>query len=199
MNKLFSIIVSWLPLGVAVTLICGIMYVTAQQNYRLNADDPQIQMAEDAAMALGHGLSANTVVGSNKVDMAASLSPFFIVFDQSGQAIASSAVLNGQTPTPPAGVFDYAKQHGQNRFTWQPQPGVRIATVLNYFSSETNGYILAGRSLREAEKRVDDLGAGVLLGWAVTMICALLAKGIARMSWFKNENNQKIKSVAGKK
>ena len=43
---------SWLPLAVAIIIMSGLVYVVAQQNYRLTANDPQIQIAQDIAAAL---------------------------------------------------------------------------------------------------------------------------------------------------
>ena len=42
MNRIRSIVRAWLPLAVAITLLCGLIYVAIQQTYRSNADDPQI-------------------------------------------------------------------------------------------------------------------------------------------------------------
>ena len=50
MNFFVRVFLKWLPLGVAVTLVCALIYATVQQNYRQSANDPQIQMAEDAAL-----------------------------------------------------------------------------------------------------------------------------------------------------
>jgi hypothetical protein len=42
----------WLPLAAAVTMLSGLVYIAVQQNMRIGANDPQIQLAEDAARAL---------------------------------------------------------------------------------------------------------------------------------------------------
>jgi hypothetical protein len=56
-------------------------------------------------------------------------------------------------PTPPAGVFDYLRQHSSDTITWQPQHGVRIAAVLRPVHGPNPGYILTGRSLRLVEEQ----------------------------------------------
>jgi hypothetical protein len=33
------------------------------------------------------------------------------------------------------GALDYARQNGQNRVTWQPEAGVRMATVVVPYNS----------------------------------------------------------------
>jgi hypothetical protein len=51
--------------------------------------------------------------------------------------------------------LDYVKQNGEDRVTWQPEAGVRIAAVIEGYGGAAPGYVLAGRSLREVEIRED--------------------------------------------
>jgi hypothetical protein len=176
---------SWLSLATAITLLVGLIYATVQQVYRTNANDPQIQMAEDAAALLRAGASPESVLPSNSVDLSMSLSPFIIVYDAAGDPVASNATLNGSAPVIPFGSLEYAKANGQNRVTWQPAPGVRIASVVVPISVEDEGYVLAGRSLREVEDRVDQLtlklGLGLLAGLVGTFVLVfILEKFIKR-------------------
>ena len=53
-----QVLKTWLPLAATVTLVCFIVYGTVQQTYRSNANDPQVQMAEDAVSALERGADA---------------------------------------------------------------------------------------------------------------------------------------------
>lgn len=164
-------------LALALTLLCGLIYVTAQQVLRQLANDPQVQMAEDAAAALAEGrvpaTLPDTAALAGKIDMAQSLAPFLIRYDEDLQPVSSTAELDGKTPVPPAGVFEFARIHGENRLTWQPRRGVRSATVLVHYSGRKPGFVLAGRSLREVETRVPALGRLILAGW----IGSLLALG----------------------
>jgi hypothetical protein len=164
----------WLPIAAAITALSGLVYVVAQQTYRQSANDPQIQMAEDAAAQLEAGAQPQTLVGPNKVDMARSLSPFLIIYDDTGSPIASSAQLNGQTPPLPSGVFTDVRKSGEDRITWQPQEGVRSATIITHFTGPDPGFVLSGRSLTEVEKRVDQLTPLLLLGWLATLAGSLL-------------------------
>ncbi len=127
-------------------------------------------MAEDGAVALGSGPTATSVAAAPIVDISRSLSPFVIVFDDNGKPIASSAVLNGATPTIPFGIFQYVRMSGEDRFTWQPENGVRIAAVVVRFSGTSSGFILAGRSLREVEKREDNTLMIVGIGYVLVLI-----------------------------
>lgn len=169
---LIKIFKHWFPIAVAVTLICGIIYVALQQNYRLNLYYPQVQIAEDSAKLLEKGRSVLTVVQTEKVDVRESLAVFTTVYDAKREVVASSAALDGETPTIPSGVFDYVDKHGEDRITWQPQDGVRIATIVTKYNS---GYVLAGRNMREGEMLIEHLGVNMLIGWAITMFATFFA------------------------
>jgi len=161
-----------------VTGLSGLLYAAVQQDLRQSANDPQIQMAEDTAAKLADGQQVQNVVPAEKVDIANSLAPYIIVFDATGKPIASSVQLNGQTPTIPSGVFDYVRQNGEDRITWQPQSGVRSAIVVTQFKGPNSGFVLAGRSLREVEIREDDIMHLILLGWIAILLVTLLATAI---------------------
>jgi hypothetical protein len=161
------------------TAICSMfalaMYATVQHALRSGANDPQLQMTDDAVAQLEQGADAATIVGSHQVDMARSLSPFLIVYDTKGEPVASSAQLNGHTPMPPSGVFRYATEHQQNVFTWQPRRGVRIAAVIQPYAGQHAGFVLAGRSLRVVEDREGATFEMVGLAWLGMMAVVLLA------------------------
>lgn len=150
-----------------VSLISGLIYITVQQSLRLSANDPQIQMSEDSAKLLVNGKMPQQLLVNPIVDLAQSLDPFIIIYSQDGKPVVSSGILNNQIPLPPNGVFSYTKSHTQDRFTWQPQQGVRIAAVITYYPGLHPGFVLAGRSLREVEKREDLLTQQVAVFWLV--------------------------------
>lgn len=144
------------------TFVAGTGHVISQQVLRMSANDPQIQLAEDATQRLNAGEDPAHVVPDRKVDMAASLAPFVTVYDDSGKPVASSANLDGVIRTPPLGVFDYVRTHGEERVTWQPRAGVRIASVV---VRAANGFVVAGRNMREIEIRENNVLKLALLGW----------------------------------
>lgn len=171
---MLSVLRYWIPLSIVITAFCGLTYLTVQQNYRQSANDPQIQMSEDIASTLESGKEVASVIPGNAVDLSKSLAPFIIVFNDAGQPISSNASLVGRIPVPPKGVFTYTKDHGQDRFTWQPRDGVRIAAVVTSYK-QGSGFVLAGRSLREVEKRSYQLLVHVGVVWAVTILSSLLS------------------------
>jgi len=183
----------WLPVGVAVTLLCGLMYTVVQQNYRQSLNDPQIQMAEDGASVIDAGqppvelINGSEPLGYPMIDIERSLKPWTAVYDSQGKVLESNAVLNNAPPRVPQGVLDAAKNNAgkdtdrmyENRVTWQPNAEVRQAVVVVYVPSKQQ-YIVVGRNMREVENREGNLSTMVLLGWVVTMIatfCAALFAG----------------------
>ncbi len=174
MRKYKYILKNWLIVALITTAFCGLVYVTEQQMLRQGANDPQVQMAEDIASALRNGESAASVMPSKSVDLVSSLAPFVILFNDQGTQTASSAQLHGQSPALPGGVLDYARGHGENRLTWQPEPGVRIAAVVTSYKGANPGFVLVGRSMREVEKRIDQIGLLCAITWLVTLGLALI-------------------------
>ena len=152
----------WFIFFVIITGFSGLVYGSVQQVFRQGANDPQIQMAEDTAANLNSGQPVQMDVPTHKVDVAKSLASFVIIYDKDGKVTSSSVQLNGQTPPLPDGVLTAVKDDGEKRFTWQPQDDVRIAAVV---TSYNDGYVLAGRSLREVEIRENKLTLQVAGVW----------------------------------
>lgn len=168
----------WLPLAIASTIVLLTVYAAVQQDMRTGANDPQVELAQDGAAALENGIAPASLIGGARVDMHASLAPFVIVYDESGNVLASSGYLNGQVPVLPKGVFDNA-MNATDRITWQPASTTRIAAIVKHFGGPSasprqavststtaastpsgahmSGFIAAGRNLREIESRENQL------------------------------------------
>jgi hypothetical protein len=170
----------FLPLAALAALCSGLVYVADQQALRQGANDPQVQLAEDAAHALDGGASAGSLVPATRVDVATSLAPFLVIFDASGRVLATDGQLDGQAPVPPAGVLESARAGGSNRVTWQPRPGVRVATVTVAWR---DGTVMAGRSLREVERREDALLLMVAVAWLAMVAVLAAAALVAARLW----------------
>ncbi len=170
MRKATLVLRVWLPLAVAVSGVCALVFGSMQQLLRQAANDPQIQIAEDAAAALDGGSSPGSLVSSTRVDIAHTLAPFLLFYDMNGKPTAGSGLLAGSLPDYPLGALQAARQAGENRVTWQPRPDVRIASVAVPFNA---GYVVAGRSLRETERRVALMQTLAFLAWLVTLAASL--------------------------
>jgi hypothetical protein len=170
-QKIKTIIKVWLPFAVVITACCALAYASVQQAYRQGADDPQMQMAEDAAYVLDHGAAIEDYWSTDEVEMSRSLAPFIIIYSAEGDPVGGSGRLNGGLPEVPIGVLDFARQNGQNRVTWEPAEGVRIASVIVPYS---DGFVLAGRSLREVEVREAQVSMFAGSTWVLALSAAFV-------------------------
>jgi len=177
----WSVFKKWLPLAVAITLLCGLVYVVVQQNYRLSLNDPQIQMAEDVAHQLASGVAPTSLVPSSTIDIAQSLAPYIVVYDDALKPLAFSGTLDGLPPQPPQGVFDAARAHGEDRLSWQPRAMVRSAIVVVRVNDPHGGFVLAGRSMHEVEDRESQLEYTVGIAWLCTLIVTLAIEILATL------------------
>jgi hypothetical protein len=168
MKKIFK---AWLPFIVVISAFCLLNYTTVQQSMRQGLNDPQIQMAWDTAYALEHGKTVEEVIPVEIVDMDRSLTPFYIIFNLAEQPVAASGVLNNSLQTVPNGVLDFARENGENRLTWQPQPGTRIAAVIVPYK---DGFVLAGRNMREVEAREAQVGKFAGITWLLAMFATFV-------------------------
>ncbi|MCE9541895.1 hypothetical protein K8R03_05065 [Candidatus Kaiserbacteria bacterium] len=188
----------WAPVAVAVTLMSGLLYGVVQQNYRLSLNDPQVQIAEDVALLLRSGVKASALAPQEQINIAQSLSPWFAIYDASGTPIVSSGLLDGAMPKPPRGVFDDLisgevhdaglktslkaediAQTGENRLSWQPRANVRQAIVV---VQADDGFVVAGRGMREVEQRIWQMEMLIVLGWVVTLCATLVAAWLGSSS-----------------
>jgi len=202
-----ALIINALILAVLATGLALALYAIPQQVLRQGANDPQIALAGDLVAKLEKGVAPSEAVPAAGLDMARSLTPFVIVYDDQGRPLASQAELNGQTPAPPQGVLDYVRQHGEERVSWQPvlgttsnkeeksalsggmalqrTHGVRIAAVIQRVqlaNGSPGGFVLAGRNMREVEARE----AKVRQMAAFTWICMLgvILFGTVAFGWY---------------
>jgi hypothetical protein len=156
----------WLVLALCWSLVAGTIVFVEHWQLRTEANDPQVQMAEDAARQLAAGAKASAVVPRGEVvPIESSLAPWLAVYDAKGAPLLSSGSYAGTAPQLPGGVFGSARKPGGHRLSWQPRPGVRQALVV--VAVPDAGYVVAGRSLREVEARKQQVLELVLLAWLV--------------------------------
>lgn len=165
------------------SFLLGVIYLVGQQILRTMANDPQIQISEDLVAALNSGVAIDSLVAGH-VDIAASLAPYVVIFNQAGEPINGNGYLNGTWPGMPKGIFEYVDGNGEDRITWQPQAGVRSATIINKYN---DGYVLVGRSLREVEVREAKLFQLVAVAWLILTVSFILVS-ILFVSQIKKNN-----------
>jgi hypothetical protein len=115
-----------------------------------------------------------------------SLEPFTIFYDERGTPVTATGYLNLTIPTPPPGVFNYLRSHTIDTVTWQPQPNVRIATVILRIAGPNPGFLLTGRSLLLVEQQESLFWRMVFIGWFVLVF--LLIAGAALLNRFQSRN-----------
>lgn len=161
MNKLLMFATG----GVMLCVVFGTIYAVGQQTIRQSANDPQIQLAMDTAERLDQGVKPDDLLGS-RIDVDKSLAPAVIIYDTLGQVVVGSAYVAGSVPTIPFGVLQSTEQNRYTAVTWEPTPGVRLASV----SVEANDYfVTAVRSLAEVEERELGLVKITLFGWLASL------------------------------
>ena len=155
-----------------ITILVIFVYAAAQQILRSGADDPQIQMAEDASLLLKNSAPMGPIVPDTAVEVSQSLSPFLQIYDEKGGLLDSDVLLHGKNIIIPKGALEHAKERGENRLSWQPEKGVRIAAVVFHYGGKNPGFAVGGRSLRETENRIGQIGALCAFAW-VSLMCLL--------------------------
>jgi hypothetical protein len=181
MRGIRAIIARWLPAAGVAVVLALLNAITVQQLLRGSADEPQVQLARDTAAALAAGVETQVPLSSTVVDVATSLAPFLIVYDPAGVVRISTARLDGKTPELPGGVLADVAAEGEARFTWQPAPHARLATVVVPIGDGTLGYVLVGRSLAEVEQRITQAQTLSALGAGGAALAALILAALGEV------------------
>jgi hypothetical protein len=168
--------------GLAIlTFLALSTYTVFQQKLRMDANHPQVELAQAAAERLETGDLITDIVPSSPVDVKTNLDPFVIVYNNDGKPVFSTGYLNGAIPPLPKGVLDFTRAHQMDKITWQPQPGVRIAAVVVSYSGHGGGFVLAGRSLRVVEEH--ELALFNAVGIAYVVASVLFT--VALIAWWR--------------
>ena len=173
--------------SVLVTCIILLVYMGVQQTYRTGANDPQIQVARDAAATLKQSGAGVQVVPASTVNIGQSLATFVQVYDEKNMLVQSNGFIYGKAPLVPAGLLAEAKKADEHCVTWQPLPNVRIAAVIVYTGVAPASYVLVGRSLLEVEKRENVLFKMVFMCWLLCM-CVICCHSLLQAYTAKNND-----------
>ncbi|MDR3610211.1 MAG: hypothetical protein P4L27_06600 [Ignavibacteriaceae bacterium] len=174
MTKIKRILLKWLLLSALTSVFFLVIYVTFQQALRLTANYPQVQIAEDYAYLLSNADPFDSTRFSEKINIERSLSSFVIIFNSNEYPVLTSGLLHGTIPHLPKGVLDNVKQDKELKLTWQPERGVRIASVIIAYNGKNTGFVLAGRSLRETETTIGKIATILGIGWIISLISVLI-------------------------
>jgi hypothetical protein len=174
----------WLPVAGAATVLAFAIYGGIQQAQRADADDPQIQMARDAAAALAAGASPQAVASGPQVDVAQSLAPWLAIYGADGTPLAATGSYGGKPPVIPDQARSDARG-GELTFTWEPSAGVRLATVVEPYPG---GTVVAARSMELVEQRESRTLAIAAGAWLAALVAAAIGAGLG--VWLRDRGTQ---------
>ena len=172
MKLIKNIFIFWIVIIFLVTFTCLLTYVVTQQVIRLGANELPVQFATETSTRLENGQSVKDAIPDETIDISKSLGTFVMIFDKDKNLIATSAMMGNVKPDYAKGVLDYVDKRGEDRVTWQPQVGLRFATVATKIRDK---YIVAGRSLQEPEKLIGTIGNIAFLAWLACVIFSSIA------------------------
>lgn len=164
-----KVLLYWIVAMIFISFSCATVYLADQQMLRQGANEEPLRLAQDTVLSLEKGQTIKSAVPADKVDISKSLSPFVMVFDTDKKLVATSGSWVASLPIYPSGVLDNTGAKGETRVTWQPQNGLRFATVAVQYSK---GYVVGARSLQETEKRIADTGKIIGLAWLAGVLFA---------------------------
>jgi hypothetical protein len=165
-------LVRWLAPIAVTSIIFGTIYVVTQQLDRLSANDGPLRLASQVAAEVREGQST-TVNAQPHVDLERSLALFVVVENAQGSATAGSGFLKNRLVSLPTGVLSNAAKTGRDDVTWEPEHGLRFATVTLKVGDQ---FVSAGQSLAPSEDRINKFGELIGFGWlaSVVVICGSL-------------------------
>ncbi len=180
-----KVVKAWLPLAFALSMLAGLLYVSGQYILRHSANDPQIQLSQDWTAQIQVGTLPKQLDLGVPIDPGKSLAPFGIMYNAEGKIVASS-VKTPESMALPDGVLESVDRssNAESRFTWQPASGERYAVVIKKSQGADGAvyYALAGRNLREVEKRESQLFAMTVFAWLVTLAGSFYIQYVIRKS-----------------
>jgi hypothetical protein len=161
----------WFAALALLVVIFGTIYGVVQQAQRLDANNPQVQIAEDAAYALNRHGEPQAFISDN-VDFGRSLQPFINIYDKKGKLVNGSGYLNGRLARAPLDMLKASEGKEYSAVTWEPKEGVRVAAVS---VAAKDYYVLSGRNLKEVEKNeTTTLQLSLLGGLAALVLFGLV-------------------------
>jgi hypothetical protein len=179
----------FLPIAAGLTLFCGVNYINEQQILRLGANEPQEWLAQDTVAKIASGSTVAQIATGTPIAIETDSAPYIDLYDSTGKPVAGTGYLHGWLPQIPIGVFaaalSTARNDQHNNFvTWQPEPGVREAIVIDPIPG---GFVVAGRSLAYVEWEESRLTVRTFLGWFGTMLGTLTIVILAVLITIKRE------------
>ena len=158
----------WIAGAALITLAAAAAWLGYGVSLRSGGDQQPLRLATQAASRLEAGSPPASILPP-AINMAASPAPFVMVFDRRHHALASSGRLNGRIPVLPGAVLAWAARHGEDRITWEPQPGLREAAIIEPYGQPRRGFVLAAQSLHTISARQRTLTWSIACCWLAAL------------------------------
>jgi hypothetical protein len=164
----------WIAAAVLATLATGTVWLSYGLSLRSGGDREALQLATSKAEKLTSGSRPGSVTGP-VINIATARAAFVIVYDAEHHVLASSGRLSGRTPALPAEVLAWVATHGQDRITWEPEPGNREAAVVEPYGGPHPGFVLAAQSLRHVSAEQRTLTWMIACIWLTALAISFLS------------------------
>ncbi|MDB5187527.1 MAG: hypothetical protein JWO50_47 [Candidatus Kaiserbacteria bacterium] len=171
MKKIIKAVTHSIPFAVCVLGLGMTLYVVQQQWIRQSFNDYQMEVATDVARSLKSGANPSFIIPNKSViptDILASRSAWIVVLDESGSMVDTTANMGGQPVHLPDGILGFAKAHGTDVVTWQPNATTRQAIVVIY-EPTSKLYVVTGKSMIDIESHIAQMGVLVAIGMCITI------------------------------
>ena len=85
-------------------------------------------------------------------------------------------------------MLDAAQHASDNRVTWSPEKGVRIASV----TVATNDYyVVSGRSLKEVESREAKIAKLTMIGWLASLVMVVVVDAVSGQNLLRKKKHSR--------
>lgn len=174
---LLRILKFWLITSFVIFVAVAASYVGAQQVLRQSANDPQAIIISNIKSKVFQGEDPRKLVPMEKIDISNDLSTFVQIYDSNFNLVSGNAYIGVQNNIPkvPEGVLKKAMivdSDGRSNVTWEPESGIRIATVGEW--STDKWFIVSGRNIWEVEKRIETLTLQYAIGFVGAVVLDLI-------------------------
>jgi len=168
----------WLFSFIILTILFGVIYKASRISLDSALYDPLATEAVDVAWETAIRAEKEGKVSAptpKQINVETSPVTFVTVYDKDKKVVGSSGDLDKNPPQLPPEFLEDTDPYARNYFSWEPKEGVHLAGVT--VSMGEYGYVLAGRSMQEADRQGTRLTKMVVIGWLASV--SLMTAGFA--------------------
>lgn len=185
---------SFLPI-LTIILITSIAYVMVQQTIRDEANDAPIDLAQNISETVEREPTIlENQQQSQTVDPTKSDSMFIQVYKDDGSLAFSTLQIGQDKPTLSKSDLEASKNQRKAFTTWAPTNDVRLATVISRYEGNQPGYVVTGKSLAQAERRINNLTRTAALGAVAASVITLIGAAVLSSLTGDSSKTRSVKS-----